>query len=302
MNLAVTLTGYYRPRHTRSGHRNPKTRVGGTRRWRRARRPPSGLYLAPHQRLKHAESRNLASGRTRWPNRDPVGIIGGPNICVYAMNHPVSFVDPLGLIVDFRSRLPLCDYSRLGDCRIAEISRFIVDARMVRVADVGVSVDTVSRSLLLDFQFMEGTPELDAYRRFARLTRSFDFFMYLTLAYRYNPVEFTTTAMYTEMLNAMGSVIADQMANLVTHIRDREPIVTLSLEYKCTTCKCKQFLFWRHGWDWEDDNRPRTFPCREPSYGYENAYYRSDLFSQPALGNIFRRCLYKLLKEKPCEN
>ena len=83
-------------RRARPGRRNPKTRVGGTWRWRRARRPPSGLYLAPHQRLKHAESRNRMPGRTRWPNRDPIESNDGAGLYGHNFNNTLFWIDPDG--------------------------------------------------------------------------------------------------------------------------------------------------------------------------------------------------------------
>jgi len=86
-------------RRAQPGRRKPKTRVGGTRRRRRARRPPSSLYLAPHQHHKCAESRNLAPGRTRWPNRDPIAEGGGENTFRFIDNEPIPMIDVLGLFI-----------------------------------------------------------------------------------------------------------------------------------------------------------------------------------------------------------
>jgi len=86
-----------RRHRVRPGRRSPKSRVGGTRRRRRVRRPPSGLHLAPHQRVKCTESRNRMPGRTRWPNRDPIGEWGGASLYRFAENAPGVFVDRLGL-------------------------------------------------------------------------------------------------------------------------------------------------------------------------------------------------------------
>ena len=78
----------------------PKSRVGGTRRWRRVRRHTSAPQYASYQRLKCAESRNLAPGRTRWPNRDPIEEIGGMNLYIFVRNTPAVLDDLLGLATD----------------------------------------------------------------------------------------------------------------------------------------------------------------------------------------------------------
>jgi hypothetical protein len=41
--------------------------------------------------------RNTASGRRRWPNRDPIGIDGGINPYAFVANDPINHVDPIGL-------------------------------------------------------------------------------------------------------------------------------------------------------------------------------------------------------------
>ena len=246
--------------------------------------------------------RHYSSSLGRFLSKDPIGELGGMNVYAFVRNQPISLIDILGLTVDFRDRLPDCDSSRLGECRFAEIDRFIVNARGVRVANVDVSVDAGSRSLLLNFDFMSGTEELDAYRAFSRFARTLDFFQYLALAYRYNRADFMATAFYTELTAAMGEAIANSMADLVQTIRAQEQLVTLSLEYKCTTCKCKRFLFWRYGYGWDDDRRARQYPCVDPIYSLGgNSYVRGDLFSRPMADNVFRRCFFNLLDEKPCE-
>lgn len=41
--------------------------------------------------------RSATSLVVRWPNRDPIGELGGKNLYVIGFNHPIYGVDPLGL-------------------------------------------------------------------------------------------------------------------------------------------------------------------------------------------------------------
>ena len=118
-----------------------KTRVGG---WpahpsgRSSRRGPRNHWIAPGCRGGAAK---IASDRSSWPNRDPIGDLGvaiskdhrkqvgsssTPNLYGFTKNNPVAFVDMLGLseadvsrILDqFRKTLKtMCGEKIRCDCR-----------------------------------------------------------------------------------------------------------------------------------------------------------------------------------------
>src|SRR5947207_4964892 len=76
-----------------------KTRVQGFR-----QSPPGRLSRRARRRQINtpglrACAYKTASGRFKWPNRDPIGELGGLNLYGYVYNNPLRFVDPLGLLV-----------------------------------------------------------------------------------------------------------------------------------------------------------------------------------------------------------
>jgi RHS repeat-associated protein len=48
----------------------------------------AGMYFAPY--------RYYAPGMARWTERDPLGLVDGPNLYVYVAGEPVNLLDPLG--------------------------------------------------------------------------------------------------------------------------------------------------------------------------------------------------------------
>jgi hypothetical protein len=87
----------------RSTSRRPtspsKTRVGGSRcppSGRKCRQARSGRRIATGS--KACDHKN-ASGRRRWPNRDPIGVAGGNNLYGFARNDPENSVDMDGRLV-----------------------------------------------------------------------------------------------------------------------------------------------------------------------------------------------------------
>jgi len=104
------------------GRRNGKSRVGGGQLLRRSRRLRSASRRIGYQGRSGALSRNSMSGRTRWPNRDPVAEAGDINIYSYVTNAPQSFIDYLGLSPD-----PCCPDGHPIDC--GRLIRFIFNER-----------------------------------------------------------------------------------------------------------------------------------------------------------------------------
>ncbi len=90
----------YRPHRTFTAvlpHR-PKTRVGvfsGTPSGRLSRRGRGRSMFTPGLRACAYKS---ASGLGKWPNRDPLGEEGGPNLYAFLGNRPLRNVDVLGLV------------------------------------------------------------------------------------------------------------------------------------------------------------------------------------------------------------
>ena len=73
-----------------------KTRVGVSRRrasGRLSRRRRSRSMFTPASR---ACAYRTASGRAKWPNRDPIGEEGGINLYTYVNNSPIDWIDDLG--------------------------------------------------------------------------------------------------------------------------------------------------------------------------------------------------------------
>jgi len=50
-----------------------------------------------------------ASGRAKWPNRDPIGEVGGNNLYNFVGNDPIRRIDSLGLLFWGCSRNPCAD-------------------------------------------------------------------------------------------------------------------------------------------------------------------------------------------------
>ena len=75
----------------------PKTRVRGSRRQasgRISRRRSQALGIATGCGRCRYKS---ASGRRKWPSRDPIKEKGGPNLFAFVSNNPVGSFDPLGM-------------------------------------------------------------------------------------------------------------------------------------------------------------------------------------------------------------
>jgi len=52
------------------------------------------------RRENNSRLTKLASGRTLWLSRDPIGELGdGPNLYAYVLNNPVRFIDPDGRMI-----------------------------------------------------------------------------------------------------------------------------------------------------------------------------------------------------------
>ena len=60
--------------------------------------PTAQLYCFPY--------RYYSPGLARWPTRDPLGMIDGPNVYVYASSDPLMSVDSLGLYCSSESDCP----------------------------------------------------------------------------------------------------------------------------------------------------------------------------------------------------
>ena len=77
---------------------SPKTRVWGSRcnpPGRMSRRARRRSMFTPGSR---ACAYRTASGRAKWPNRDPLGEMGGRNLYTFVHNNPITFWDKLGLM------------------------------------------------------------------------------------------------------------------------------------------------------------------------------------------------------------
>jgi len=58
---------------------------------------PDRTQLVEHSLEKVGCGDESASGRPKWPSRDPIGERGGDNLFVFVVNNPQNFVDSLGL-------------------------------------------------------------------------------------------------------------------------------------------------------------------------------------------------------------
>ena len=54
----------------------------------------------PDARLYYAPFRFLSPDTARWMNRDPYGMVDGPNMFAYVIGNPIRYVDPTGLFTD----------------------------------------------------------------------------------------------------------------------------------------------------------------------------------------------------------
>jgi len=91
--LAADLLSSAQPSPTSS----QKTRVGGFRRHasgRLSRRGRGRSMFTPGSRTCAYKT---TSGLGKWPNKDPMGEMGGINLYCFALNCPVYGIDPLGL-------------------------------------------------------------------------------------------------------------------------------------------------------------------------------------------------------------
>jgi hypothetical protein len=73
-----------------------KTRVGGPRQWPSGRLSRRGR---PRRRIATGSAwcaYQTASGRRKWPNRDPIEEEGGPNLYQFNVNEPISNIDSEG--------------------------------------------------------------------------------------------------------------------------------------------------------------------------------------------------------------
>ena len=53
----------------------------------------------PYTLMYHAAYREYAAGWARWTNRDPLGMVDGPNVYAYVGDGPIRNADPMGLVL-----------------------------------------------------------------------------------------------------------------------------------------------------------------------------------------------------------
>ena len=96
-----------------------KNRVGGSPRPSSFRAPKNRSQLPESHRVSRPDATIAASGRSVWPNRDPIGEIGGINIYQMLNNNAVESIDLLGA-VELDTYINLVDtlmkLAALSDC------------------------------------------------------------------------------------------------------------------------------------------------------------------------------------------
>jgi RHS repeat-associated protein len=84
--------------HRSASSSSRKTRARGFRRHPSGRNSRRGRFRSINAAGLRACSYKTAPGRSNWPNRDPIGELGGFNLYGFVRNNPVGRYDPHGLL------------------------------------------------------------------------------------------------------------------------------------------------------------------------------------------------------------